>query len=530
MFKALFKKQMMEVNTWLIRDKKSGKIRSKKSMAGLILLYVILFGFVGGMFFAMAKMLCAPLISLKLGWLYFALMSLMAVVMGVFGSVFNTFATLYGAKDNELLLSMPVKPIYILTVRILGVYLWSFVYTALVFVPAIIVFMLSGGFSLSAFIGSVLMLIVISVFVLMLSCLLGYVVAKISTKLKNKSFVTVIASLAFIVVYYLVYFKAMEIIKEFLANAVAIGSEIKKNVLPIYWLGNAACGDFSALLIVALIVAALMTVTVYVMNRSFIKISTTNKGKNIKVYKSRKVNVKSVDFALLSKELRHFTSSANYMMNCSLGTLFLPILGIVALVKMNWVRAFISSAEIPHNILMLVLCAAFCSLASFNDITSPSVSLEGKNLWLAQSLPVSPWRVLKAKLRLHRLLTEIPVVFCSVCVGIAVGISPLHLVLCLALPILFVFFMAELGLLLNLKMPNLTWTNEIVPIKQSSSVFIALFGGWLIIGIFVGLYFGFGRHFVPEVFILVCIALLLVLSLAMYTWLKTRGAKIFERL
>ena len=37
--------------------------------------------------------------------------------------------------------------------------------------------------------------------------------------------------------------------------------------------------------------------------------------------------------ALLTKEFRRFTSSPNYMLNCGLGTVLMPILAIVVLVK-----------------------------------------------------------------------------------------------------------------------------------------------------------------------------------------------------
>ena len=40
--------------------------------------------------------------------IYVAVMSLIALMLGVFGSVFNTSAALYLPKDNDLLLSMPI--------------------------------------------------------------------------------------------------------------------------------------------------------------------------------------------------------------------------------------------------------------------------------------------------------------------------------------------------------------------------------------------------------------------------------------
>ena len=49
-----------------------------------------------------------------------------------------------------------------------------------------------------------------------------------------------------------------------------------------------------------------------------------------------------------------------------------------------------------------------------NDMASSSISLEGKNLWLAQSLPVTPWQVLRAKLLVQVLVTGIPMAVTSV--------------------------------------------------------------------------------------------------------------------
>ncbi len=530
MFKALLKKQMMEVNTWLIQDKKSGKRRSKNKITMMILLYIVVFGTVGGIFVGLAYSLCGALYILNLGWLYYALMSLIAIVMGVFGSVFNTFTTLYEAKDNELLLSMPIKPSYILTARILGVYLWSFIYTALVFVPAMIVYFIYGEFNIATLVSGILLLIIISVFVLALSCVLGWVVAKINGKLKNKSLVTVIASLTFIAVYYLVYFNAMKLVQNFLNNALTIGATIKGSVLPVYWLGSAGAGDFLSLLLIAAIVGFIMALTLYVMSHSFLKMATTNKGANKRVYKQEKSKCKSIDAALLGKEFRRYAASANYMLNCSFGTLFLPILGVAALVKTEWIRSFISTYGIPEGIVLLIMCAAMCTLASLNDITSPSISLEGKNLWLVQSLPIHPWSILKAKLKLHLLLTEIPIIFCSVCLCIAADFDILNTVICIVLPMIFVAVMAALGLFLNLKMPNLTWTNEIVPIKQSASVTIALFGGWVIVIALGGLYFLVSKYMTEYLFLVICTAILVGLCTALLIWLKNKGAKLFSTL
>lgn len=52
----------------------------------------------------------------------------------------------------------------------------------------------------------------------------------------------------------------------------------------------------------------------------------------------------------------------------------------------------------------------------------------------------------------------------------------------------YVLLMALVGLFLGVKMPTLTWTNEIMPIKQGEPVVITLFGGF---GYMVLLFVGF---------------------------------------
>lgn len=106
MTRALFRKQMLEVFSWLYQDQKTGKHRTSKGVVGWSLLYLLIFGFLGVIFGVAAAALCQPLLDAGMGWLYWCLMGLIAIFLGVFGSVFNTYSSLYQAKDNDLLLSM----------------------------------------------------------------------------------------------------------------------------------------------------------------------------------------------------------------------------------------------------------------------------------------------------------------------------------------------------------------------------------------------------------------------------------------
>ena len=69
--------------------------------------------------------------------------------------------------------------------------------------------------------------------------------------------------------------------------------------------------------------------------------------------------------------------------------------------------------------------------------------------------------------------------FCVICMAVT-GICPWEqLLLSFVLGLGFLLLMALSGLFLGLKMPNLNWTSELAPIKQSACVAVNLFGGFL---------------------------------------------------
>lgn len=144
MLKTLVKKQLMEIFRSYFYNAKTNKKRSTARIIAYILLFAALMIGLGGMFTGLSVSLCAPLTQAGMGWLYFALMSLLAIFLGAFGSVFNTYSGLYFAKDNDLLLSLPIPVRTLMASRLLTVYLMGLMYSAVVILPAVIVYWVDG--------------------------------------------------------------------------------------------------------------------------------------------------------------------------------------------------------------------------------------------------------------------------------------------------------------------------------------------------------------------------------------------------
>lgn len=535
--RILLKKELFEIFRGWFFDQRKNKARSAFSTVLMIITYIVLMvGVLGFVFGMMAHSLCGVLVSFGFDWLYFVIMGLTGTVMGAFGSVFSTYSGLYLSKDNQLLLAMPIPVSSLLTAKLSGVYILGLMYSAIVTVPFIIVYFLTVQITPIALLFSLLMLLMVSLVVMILCCLLGFIVAKISQKFTNRSFTKLFITLLFLGLYYYFYFNAKTLLNEFLQNYMIYGEAIRGKAYPLYLFGKACTGDGMSALIVSAVILALTAITVYILIKSFTGIVTaTNKTARVK-YKEKLVARKSAQSALLRKEFARFTSSANYMLNCGFGTVFMFI-GIGALIFFgaDLIKEMPFAEDEATVFLTVFACLIICMLGSMNDMVVPSVSLEGKHLWIVQSLPVSPLSVIHAKMKVQLIITLPPVLLLSVTAGLVLNCTPLSFVFLIGLPVVFIIANTCLGMFLALIRVNLNWTNEIYVIKQGLTILIAIFAGSLIN---VGLMFLFMLpdwffNSSPEgayTYLALCTVLYALMAVIFYGWVKKKGTKVLMEL
>lgn len=532
MFKTLLKKQFTEIFRTYFFDQKKNKARTPGQTVGLFILFAFLMLFVfGSIVLPMCIMLCPVLVSTGNSWLYYAIIGLFALVLGIFGSVFSTYSTLYVAKDNDLLLSMPIPVRYIMASRLLSVYLIGLMYCGVPIIGAGIIYFIFTGITFKAVIGCLMLLLIVSLTVFVLACGLGYVVAKIARRLKNKSIFVVILSLSGIAVYYAVYFKAMDAVEALVENAALYGQQIKDSAYILYLFGSVGTGEALPILIFTAAVTAVLALVWFLIARSFIKIATATSTASKSPAKLKDSGSRSVGAALIAKEFARFLASPLYMLNSGLGVLLIPAAGVFLLVK---------GGEISQNLIAmnggdarLIAVGAYGLLIFLLSMTSPavaSVSLEGKNIWIPQSLPVEPIQVIRSKLAVQLLLSGVPAVFTSVCTVAVLRLSVFDSVMFFTALISVVILGSVFYMFLGLRFANLTWTNEMIPIKQGAGVLIALLAtmGYAIVSagfcFVLSLFAGAG----------VCFASVTVIALGIsaliYNWLKTKGAALFASL
>ena len=516
-------RELLWVFTGGHRKKKAQSKGLLIAFAGLMLYAMTALGF---LFWHIFDTIAAPFHMLGLDWLYYTMTALMAFALMFVGSVFATKAQLYEAKDNDLLLSMPIKPGHILLSRMFILLVLSFVLELPVAIPGCIASAGLSGTGIVLYIGLFLLL---PLFYMAVAALFSWLISFISNRFGNSPLLSVILYAVFFGAYMYWAFRMNSLLGALVQNSESIAGTLGA-VAPLYWIGaSVATGNWGLFARVAVIFLGSFVIACIILARTFVRMATDRRGLKKKVYKERAERAVSPRRALLRREIQRFITSPPYMFNCGLGCI-MALIGAVALVVKRGDLLTLPYYEMLQPMLRLGMIAALLFCASTVIITAPSVSLEGKRLWIVQSAPVAAWDVLRAKLEMQLLFSVPPLLAASCAAAWVLEMRGMLLVCALLLPPMFSLFAGLLGLVENLRHPSFDWTNEMQAVKSGMSVLFTLLICMGLVAVPVLAYVLLGGAIPAEGIGLAFLALLAAVSYLLYRWLRKRGAELFTQL
>lgn len=532
MFRALLRTRLQALFSAMFR---TGRTK-KRHGAGFALLIGLFAVYILGCFFWLFGMMfdavCQPLAAAGLGWLYFALAAVMSLLLAVVMSAFMAQQQLFSATDNELLLSMPIPPAMVLASRMVALFVMNAGVVLLVAGPAGVVWIRHFGASAAGVVFFVAVFLLLLFLILALDCVFGWLLALITERVRNKSMVSTVFSLAFLAAYFYGYSRMNSYIAALLQNGAEIGGAVRRAVYPVYAAGMAiAERDPVSLLVFAACCLVPFALIYLLLSATFVHLVTARRGAGKVKYRERALKAGSAASALLRKELRHFAANGMYILNAALGSAF-TLAAAVALVIYRDLPAQ-AAASMPGSAPYLGAAgiAALCLLASTDIISAPSVSLEGKSLWIAKSLPVPAGQVLEAKARMHMVVAMPPNLLCAAALIWVLRLRGLTALGAFLAPAAVTAFCAYLGVVINLHFPKLDFVNEVAVVKQSMSVIIAMFAGMGAVVLPAVLYiWQLTGVLASDVFILLCTALYAAAALGMRRYLYGGGARRFAAL
>lgn len=190
MLKTLIKLQFQKALARYTANSSNKKKNGKKSSFNSPAVYLALLAFVGVvfafMFYNMFSMMAPMLATSGFSWLYFLYVMGASFVISTIGCIFLSLSQLYEAKDNELLLSMPIPPRSILFCRMLPLYAQNLLFCALVQVPAFAAYATNVSVSASLVVSQIVILLLVPLLSLSVSCVLGWLIAFVTSRTRHK--------------------------------------------------------------------------------------------------------------------------------------------------------------------------------------------------------------------------------------------------------------------------------------------------------------------------------------------------------
>lgn len=529
MLKTLIKIRLQGI---LLRQTKSSK--KKGSSAGKLILMGCLFAYAAIVFIFMFGMLFSTLIEplhlMGIDWLYFAIMSLMVIMLCFIGSVFLTHHELYEAKDNELLLSMPITNRDILLSRVFTILILNYIYEILVAGPAFFVYITHYGMNPIQIIFFLGVFLTLPLFVLALTCLFSWLLAHVMVRVKMKNLIAIVLFMGFMFVYFYAVNSIEKYIALLIANGQSIASAIEKGAFPLYHL-SLAIQDGNILSFVIYLICALLPfgIVMYLLTTNFVKMATSKPKVKKVEYKSKPMKASSVKMALLVREIKHFTSNAMVVLNGAMGMIMCIIGAIGVIFYADSLKQILTEIPEIQSMLTPLLCLAVIGTSSLNMISASSISLEGDRLWIIKSLPIDTKDILDIKLLLHLVLCVPAGLLFSLVLIFVFNVGLLESLLVLLAPVLFTVLIDLLGLLFNLWKPKFDWVNETVCVKQSMPVVLTMFISMgMAFVIAMGYIFIFVNIMSLDIYMYLLIGIFIIADMALYYMVKTWGVHQFD--
>lgn len=529
---TLFKLRMRQLLAGLLTSKKLGKTSGKSGKIALGALFVFLILYFAVMVGALSASLCLAFGGTDYAWLYFAFVGVLAFLLCFVGSVMAAVNYLYKAKDNELLLSMPIKPGAILLSRMLMLLVENYVFAFVILIPAGIVWAIMQSFTFGGLICFVLGVLLLPLMSLTLSCIFGWIIMTLSSKFRNKKIITLVFFVVLFGAYMIFCAEWATLIEKLILNGAAVAAVFAKYLFPFYHFGKAALGgNFVSFLMFVLCAVVPFAVAYFIIEKNYIRIMTLNKGEKRRKGKVAAAKATGIKTALVKKELSRFASSAMYMMNTAMGAVMMLILAVALVIKGKELFEVLEMLPVSADFLPAAVSALLCLCVSMVTVAAPSVSVEGKNLWLVKSLPVSSFDILDAKALCHIVIMVPFAVVAGIISAIAIKANIWQSIQLVTLPCAITLFGAYFGVTVNIKFPKFDWISEVHCAKQSGSVAISMFGIMGVVGVMILIYaVGLRQVMSADMSVLLYTIILVIAAFLLRCGLKKKGSKAFEEL
>lgn len=388
----------------------------------------------------------------------------------VLATIFRSNSIFFYNKDFEMLSSFPVKKSEIIASKFFLLYLIDLIICESVLLPDVILLLLKQYISIELFLIFLVASIIIPIIPMCVASGLAILIEMLGSLCKRKNIVNITLSFLLFMGYFIVILINRE------AKYSALEKIIENKLIKIF--PFAKLFYIGESLQIRLVIFLFISVAIFSLYFTF---SMKNYDK-IHLFLNRSfqgkrdanltIKIKTPFRALFEKELRRYLGSSSYVINTSLGIM------ILCFVSCGCIIFGISNIENLLGISSLEpILTQYGSLfiASFlimSCTTSSSISLEGNNLWILQSSPVSTRKIINSKIAVNVLIHFVGYVLAVMMILLKTKLNVIQMSFVLIVPICYSLFISVVGLYLNMRYMKLKWNDEISVVKHSTAAIL----------------------------------------------------------
>lgn len=528
---GLLKVQMLSffgINKALYTKGKS----DRKGVIGVGLMAVAILILVLGISFLYNAMIAFSFDSMGLVEFYLPIVMTLTCVIILMTTIYKVNGVLFGFKDFDIILSLPIKTSHVVASRVLVLYLMNVLFLGVVMVPAGIMYAIMAKPQVLFYFIYSITLLFIPLIPIIIATFIGAAITFIASRFRYTNLINIVMSLSIIIGVIGLSFGSSNMQGEDLTNLGKVLVDTLSRIYPLAHIYSKAVCQYNigaALLFIGIslfafgLFASILGIKFKAIHTA---LSTTKANKN---YQLGELKVSSALGALYSKELKRYFGSSVYVINTAIGIIFLLMLSISLffldigqldqLLGISNVSYYLGQfAPLIDSLLIVMTCTTACSL-----------SLEGKNLWILKSAPIPAKTIFLSKIGVQLTLAVPAILLNSFLMMIVLRTNLLQSLLLIILPILYTLFMAIMGIVINLKWPDLEWSSEVVVIKQSLATVIGMLTGFLSI-IIPGAIVLFIPSINNDMKLMGITVIISILTLMAYRYMNTKGERLFRSL
>ncbi len=526
-------KACMTDNMQLFKIKSKSNKKSSKVILPIILGFICMFSV-----WSYANMFMEPLVKIHAEYVLLSLFIMVSFFLTLIEGIYKASGLLFNCKDDDLLLSLPIKKSTVLFIRIFKFYVFELLYNSIFMLPAIIVYIRYVKVPFSFYVVSLFILLLLPIIPIIISSILGSIISRISSKFKFKNLAQTVTTVILLLVIFYFSFNMQELINNFGEKANVINKFITKIYYPcnayVKMSTNFKIGD---LLLFIFINISLFIIAILGLSTRYFKINSNVKG--VKTSTSKKdyaIKRNRPTISLIKKELKKFISSPVFITNAGFG-LVLFIIGIIY-ITLNFdkmtnsiiIEGSITLDEIKSYI-PIILYSIICFTSFMTSITSSMISLEGKSFNILKSLPIKPMTIILAKV-LMAVLVMIPLILIGdIILFVKFNFNILESLLIIIGTILLPLISETIGIIINLKYPKMDAENDTEVVKQSMSSMISVFLGMGISAISVfGLFYGIKIGLSNTLLLLLINLIFSILFIILMFYMNKKSVKLFNEI